>query len=84
MKQGDQVEKVGGDYTFVGEIVASFHKKSGAVRFVVEDDRGVLHIYSGKNLRIASPRPCDCEIYQVCRTCNPERFAEILEEGKQP
>lgn len=48
---GDKVEKVGGDYTFVGVIVAAFFKLSGVQRFVVEDDRGVLHVYSAKNLR---------------------------------
>lgn len=51
MKVGDYVEKIGGDYTFIGFIVASFNKLSGQLRFVVEDDRGVLHIYSEKNLR---------------------------------
>lgn len=55
MNLNDRVEKVGGDYTFVGVIVAKFHKISGAVRFVVEDDRGVLHIYSEKNLRLCPP-----------------------------
>jgi len=47
---GDRVKKVGGDYTFVGIVVAAFCKQSGAIRYVVEDDRGVLHIYSDKNL----------------------------------
>lgn len=50
-KVGDLVEKVGGDYTFVGHVVAVFAKLSGAVRLVVEDDRGVLHVYSEKILR---------------------------------
>ena len=50
-KVGDQVEKVGGDYTFVGTVVSVFTKLSGAVRLVVEDDRGVLHVYSEKNLK---------------------------------
>jgi len=50
-KVGDHVEKVGGDYTFVGTVVAVFCKLSGAIRLVVEDDRGVLHVYSEKNLR---------------------------------
>ena len=50
-KVGDLVEKVGGDYTFVGHVVAVFSKLSGAVRLVVEDDRGVLHVYSEKILR---------------------------------
>lgn len=51
-KVGDKVEKVGGDYTFVGVVVSIFQKLSGAVRLVVEDDRGVLHVYSEKNLRL--------------------------------
>jgi molybdopterin converting factor small subunit len=46
MTIGDKVEKLGGDYTFAGVIVADFTKLSGQRRFVVEDDRGVLHIYS--------------------------------------
>jgi hypothetical protein len=50
-KVGDKVEKVGGDYQFVGTVVSVFQKLSGAVRLVVEDDRGVLHVYSEKNLR---------------------------------
>jgi hypothetical protein len=50
-KVGDKVEKVGGDYTFVGYVVAVFAKISGAIRLVVEDDRGVLQVYSEKILR---------------------------------
>jgi len=50
-KVGDKVEKVGGDYTFVGVVVAAFTKLSGAERYVVEDDRGVLHVYSAKTLK---------------------------------
>lgn len=49
---GDLVEKVGGDYTFIGVVVATFKKLSGAERYVVEDDRGVLHVYSAKVLRL--------------------------------
>lgn len=52
---GDKVEKVGGDYTFVGVVVAAFKKLSGAERFVVEDDRGVLHVYSAKILKLQDP-----------------------------
>lgn len=48
---GQLVEKVGGDYQFEGHIVAKFAKLSGAIRYVVEDDRGVLHVYSAKILR---------------------------------
>lgn len=48
---GEAVEKVGGDYQFRGRVVAAFHKLSGLARYVVEDDRGVLHVYSAKILR---------------------------------
>lgn len=48
---GDHVEKTGGDYSFTGVVVAAFKKLSGAERYVVEDCRGVLHVYSVKNLR---------------------------------
>ncbi len=52
---GDRVEKVGGDYTFVGHVVCVFTKRDPTkVRLVVEDDRGVLHVYSEKNLRHAT------------------------------
>jgi hypothetical protein len=47
----DKVEKVGGDYTFEGIVVSVFKKLSGLTRLVVEDDRGVLHVYSEKILR---------------------------------
>ena len=48
---GQKVSKIGGDYRFDGRVVAKFFKLSGALRYVVEDDRGVLHVYSHKNLR---------------------------------
>ena len=50
MQRGDKVRKVGGDYRFDGVVVAVFQKLSGVTRYVVEDDRGVLHVYSRKNL----------------------------------
>lgn len=48
---GSKVSKVGGDYRFDGTVVAAFAKLTGQIRYVVEDDRGVLHIYSEKNLK---------------------------------
>jgi len=51
---GDAVKKVGGDYEFVGRVVAGFRNLSGLRRYVVEDDRGVLHVYSDKVLAPAS------------------------------
>ena len=50
---GDAVSKVGGDYRFDGVVVAAFAKRSGLVRYVVEDDRGILHIFSSRNLERA-------------------------------
>ena len=50
-KIGDKVSKTGGDYRFDGTIVSCFSKLSGYIRYVVEDDRGVLHIYSERNLK---------------------------------
>jgi hypothetical protein len=47
---GDRVAKVGGDYRFDGEIRGVVTKLSGALRYVVEDDRGVLHVFSAKQL----------------------------------
>jgi len=48
---GCRVAKVGGDYRFDGVVVAQFAKLSGVIRYAVEDDRGILHIYGPKNLR---------------------------------
>ena len=49
---GQFVRKVGGDYTFTGTVVAKFKKILGQVRYVVENDQGILHIFSGKNLAL--------------------------------
>lgn len=43
-----KVSKRGGDYEFDGEIRAVVVKRSGAARYVVEDDRGLLLIMNGK------------------------------------
>lgn len=53
---GEPVEKSGGDYSFVGTVMSVFAKHSGEVRYVVEDDRGILHIYSDKNLKKAGSK----------------------------
>ncbi len=48
---GSKVEKIGGDYTFTGVVVSRFSKLSGKIRYVVENQEGILHIYSAKNLK---------------------------------
>jgi hypothetical protein len=47
----DAVSKVGGDYIFDGLVVAAFRKMNGVWRYVVQDDRGILHIFSAANLK---------------------------------
>lgn len=50
-KVGDLVSKTVGDYRFVGVVVAAFYKRDGkSGRYVVENDDGVLHIFSGAQL----------------------------------
>lgn len=48
---GDHVEKTGGDYTYQGEIIGVITKKSGAVRYIVENDMGMLFIFNGTQLK---------------------------------
>jgi hypothetical protein len=47
---GDKVRKTGGDYRFDGVVVCAFTKLSGARRYVVEDNRGILHIFNEAQL----------------------------------
>lgn len=53
---GDRVEKVTGEYKFPGEVVAVFTKRNRQlIRYVVENDDGILHIFSSGNLLKVSP-----------------------------
>ena len=45
-------KKITGDYTFSGIVIGTFTKLSGLQRYAVEDDRGVIHIYTAKNLAL--------------------------------
>jgi hypothetical protein len=48
---GDKVRKIGGDARFEGTIVSVFLKLDNETeRYVVEDDRGLLMIYSPRDL----------------------------------
>jgi hypothetical protein len=51
MELGDRVIKDGGDYAFEGVVIAVFKKRSGAVRYAVEDDRGLVMIMNLQQLR---------------------------------
>ena len=50
--KGDKVEKVTGDYKFDGVVVSVFEKLNGKVRIVVENQDGLLHIFSENNLTL--------------------------------
>lgn len=52
VKANDFVAKVGGDYRFEGQVLCVFKKLSGATRLVVEDDRGVVHIFNPTQVRL--------------------------------
>ena len=49
---GIKVKKVGGDYTYEGVIAGIILKTSGEIRYVVEDDRGMLFIFNEKSLEL--------------------------------
>lgn len=51
---GDRVAKRPGDYVYEGEVRALIEKRSGALRYVVEDDRGLLFIFAEGQLEIMS------------------------------
>lgn len=47
---GRRFKKTGGDYVFEGECVSVFLKRRGHLRCVLEDDRGLLFIFSPSQL----------------------------------
>ena len=47
---GASVKKISGDYVHTGHIVSVFYKRGGDVRYVVEDDMGLLLIMNHKQL----------------------------------
>ena len=49
-KIGQRFKKEGGDYTFEGEIIAVFKKRSGAIRYAGEDDRGLIFIFNESSI----------------------------------
>ncbi len=48
---GDQVGKYVGDYVFEGEVRGVIYKKNGTIRYVVEDQRGILMIFAPGQLQ---------------------------------
>jgi hypothetical protein len=56
LKVGDRATKVDGDYRFVGEVRAVFTKCNGVIRYVIENDDGILHIFSAATIQSAVPK----------------------------
>lgn len=52
---GDHVVKTGGDYVYDGEVRGIVVKKSGKIRYDVEDNRGLLFIFNGEQLKSSEP-----------------------------
>ena len=51
---GDFVRKTGGDFSFEGHVVGVIRKRrSGEIRYVVEDSRGLLFIFRCEQLTYA-------------------------------
>jgi hypothetical protein len=55
-KIGDIVTKTGGDYSYTGHVVGRVVKRSGQVRWVVEDDRGLLFIFNTSQLALVEAK----------------------------
>ncbi|MBI1425820.1 MAG: hypothetical protein GC149_20545 [Gammaproteobacteria bacterium] len=56
---GDRVEKVTGDYTFDGVVIAAMQKVDvdtlqpvGQVRYAVQNAAGMIHIFNASQLRV--------------------------------
>lgn len=45
-KIGQPFKKSGGDYKFIGVVVAVFRKMNGTIRYVGENDDGLLFIFN--------------------------------------
>jgi hypothetical protein len=45
-----RVTVTGGDYTYSGTLAAVVIKRSGAIRYVIEDDNGRLFIHNARQL----------------------------------
>lgn len=53
LKEGDEVRKKTGDYSFSGIIVSKFQKLDGiSKRVVVENAEGILHIFNETQLEL--------------------------------
>lgn len=50
LEERTMVRKIGGDYRFDGTVVGIIAKLSGEIRYAVEDDRGIVHIFRREQL----------------------------------
>jgi hypothetical protein len=50
-REGELVHKVGGDYTWSGDVRCCYTKRNGLWRVVSENDQGLNHIFSPTQLQ---------------------------------
>ncbi len=48
--RGHKFKKTSGDYTFEGTVLCVIEKLSGAIRYAVEDDRGLILIMNERQI----------------------------------
>jgi hypothetical protein len=83
-KIGDRVRKIGGDYQMDGTVVAAFLTTSGAERYVFEanEPKGLLHIYSERNLDFQLTRNSEMSIRYCAATWREYRMHQLPVELK--
>ena len=69
-KIGQKFSKTGGDYSFTGIIVAAFTKLNGMVRYVGENEDGLLFIFNEAAISPEAPDPLQRTILINARSYN--------------
>jgi len=64
-----RVKVQGSDFKYEGTLQAVFHKRSGVLRVVVEDDNRVLHVAYPREIELALQLSAKHEIPLVCPLC---------------
>lgn len=80
----DRVKKAGGDYTFEGVVVAMFNKRGGEVRYVIEDDRGILLIMNPRQIIKVDPTEMDYAAVErrIVAQTNPDWAERPQDQGR--
>lgn len=54
--EGNWVKKTRGDYVFYGIVISVMRKRSGSPRYAVENEDGIVHIFSHGQLDLDEDR----------------------------